>query len=78
MLKFELINNGKDSVSYRYYPEGQGESGFITVDKKDLQIRNQKIASGDEFKIYFFKMYKRVKKYIRENEFRTEGIIAWY
>ena len=38
MLRFELIENSRDFVSYRYFPENQKASGTISVSKEDKKI----------------------------------------
>lgn len=78
MLRFELLENNNDFVSYRYFPEGKGESGTISVAKKDKKIVNEVVAATDEVKWYFFKMYKRIREYIDKDTFDHDGIIMWY
>ena len=78
MLKYELIENNDDFVSYRYYPEGGTDSGYITIRKKDKKTIDQKIVDIDEFKWYYFKMLHRIKEFIDNNKFEKSGIIAWY
>ena len=38
MLKYSILENGEDFVSYRYFPEGKGIGGQLTVSKKDKTI----------------------------------------
>lgn len=78
MLRFELIENNKEFVSYRYFPENQKASGMITVNKKDKAIISQIIAENDDFKWCFFKIFKRIKEFIDNGKYEEHGIIAWY
>lgn len=78
MLRFELIENTSDSVAYRYFPENKGLFGTISVRKSDKAITEQVIASNDEYKRYFFQMYKRIKQYIDADQYKNKGLIAWY
>lgn len=78
MLKYQIITNNKDFVTYRYFPDGQEQYGEITVKKATKQITKQKIAPNDEFKLYFFKMFKRIREFIDKEDYKESGIIAWY
>jgi len=78
MLKYQMIKNDKDFVSYRYFPDGHNEHGEITVEKSSKQIADQKIAPNDEHKWYFFKMLKRIREFVEKDEYKESGIIAWY
>ena len=78
MLKYVLLENKTDSVSYRYYPEGQKEYGSVTVRKADKSIMQQEIASNDDFKWCFYKLVNRIEKFIDAGEYNENGIIAWY
>lgn len=78
MLRFEVIENTKEYVSYRYFPDNKEQSGMISVKKSDKTILEQTIASNDDFKWCFFKMLKRIKSYIDADHYESKGIIAWY
>ena len=78
MLKFKMVENNDDIVSYRYFPENKEDSGFLTVNKKDGSVIKQQIAKSDEFKRYFFHMLDRIEEFIERNKFVEEGIIAWH
>ena len=78
MLKFKLIGNNRETISYRYYPEGKDLWGEIALRKENMEIISQKVADGDEFKWYFWKMYRKIKEFVQQEEFPPEGIIAWY
>lgn len=78
MLKYELIENTKDRIAYRYFPDGLQESGFISVRKSDSEIIDQTVAPNDDFKWCFNKLYKRIREYIDKDQYEEKGIIAWY
>ncbi len=79
MLEFKLIENNNETVTYQYYPEGKKDDfGVITIKKSDSSIVKQSIAKSDEFKTYFFHMLHRIEKFIRNDQFKDEGLIAWY
>ena len=78
MLHFQLIENTDERVTYRYYPERDIISGYITVRKADFTIIESELASNDEFRWYFLKMFCRIKEFIAKNDFKESGIIAWY
>lgn len=78
MLKFKLIDSNRETISYRYYPEGKESWGEIKLSKGNMEIVSQKVADGDEFKWYFWKMHKRIKEFVQYGEFPQEGVIVWY
>lgn len=78
MLRYKLVGNTAEYVTYRYFPEDNNEFGEITVSKRDKTILNSEVASNDEFKWYFLKMYKRIAEFIDKGEFIEIGKIAWY
>lgn len=78
MLKYVLLENKTDSVSYRYYPEGQKEYGTVTVRKSDKEIVQREIASNDDFNWCFDKLVKRIEEFIDADKYNENGIIAWY
>ena len=78
MLKYQIIKNDKDYVAYRYFPDGQEQYGEIMVKKSNKQNCDQKVAPNDEFKLYFFKMFKKIREFIDKKEYRESGIVAWY
>ena len=78
MLRYELVENTDEYVKYKYYPENQKTFGLVVVSKGNQTIIEQVIASNDELKWCFFKMFKRIKEFIGKIHFEEEGIIAWY
>lgn len=78
MLKFKMVDNDDNKVSYVYFPEGREPSGKITINKKDGTIVEQIIAKSDEFKRYFFHMIEKIEEFIENKRFEEEGTIMWY
>lgn len=78
VLKYELIENNKDIVAYRYFPDGGSASGTLTVNKETVKIVKQELAPDDDFRIYLLKLYKRIKEFIHADKFNESGMIAWY
>lgn len=77
MLEFKLLENTEEFVSYIYYPHGETGSGYLKVSKKDCSIIEHQVAESDEFKTYFFHMYKKIKIML-EDELLDEGYVVWY
>lgn len=78
MLKYEIIENNADVVTYRYFPDGGSVFGTLTVSKKDSGIVKQEIAPDDDFRVYLLKMYKHIREFILNGKYNQSGIIAWY
>lgn len=78
MLRFEMIENNMDFVSYRYFPENDTLFGNISVRKADKTIIAQTIAENDEFKWCFSHLDQRIKEFIDKDCFEKQGTIIWY
>ena len=78
MLRYELIENNDEFVSYRYFPEGEKQFGTLDVRKHDKEIIEQEVAPNDDFKWCFWKILRRIEKFIDSSHFEEKGIIAWY
>lgn len=78
MLRYELIENTDEFVSYRYFPEGEALFGTLTVRKRDKDVIEQKVAPNDDFKWCFWKLLNRIEEFIDNSHFEEKGIIAWY
>lgn len=78
MLRFVLIKNNKDTVTYEYFPEGKTQSGFISISKATGELNVEKIADSDKFKRYAAKMFRKLKEFQKANFYEEKGIIAWY
>lgn len=78
MLKYELLENTSDYVKYKYYPEGKEKFGTITVKKADKSIIDKTPSVKNELSWYWGHMYKRIKEFIENDEFRSDGTVAWY
>ena len=78
MLKYELVENTAQAVTYRYFPDGGATFGTLTVSKRDNSVLKEDVADNDSYRLYFVKMYKRIKEFTESNTFKDKGIIAWY
>ena len=77
MLKYIVLENSRDYVTYRYFPEGKENYGEITVRKVNKQIIEKKILPNDEAMWYLFKMYSLIRAFIDSNTFESDGVITW-
>ena len=77
MLKYKMIENSDGFITYQYFPEGNEDSGFLTINKNDGTVVKQELAKTDEFKRYFFHMLDRIEDFIANKNFLDEGIVAW-
>lgn len=78
MLKFKMVDNNDDFVSYRYFPEGKEDSGKLTIRKNDGEIVEYTVANTDEFKRYFYHMIQKIEEFVKNKQFLNEGLISWY
>lgn len=78
MLKYKLITENENTITYHYFPEGSSDYGTATVEKKTGKVLEMTLAKTDKFKRYYFHMIDEIKEFIKNGEFRKEGIIAWY
>lgn len=78
MLKYKMVENTSEYVKYIYFPDSGDLHGEITVRKSDNEIISQIVANNDDFKLCLFKMYRRIKDFIEQDNFKENGIIAWY
>lgn len=78
MVKYILIEENEDTVSYRYFPEGHEDFGSITMDKKTADLVSVDVAKTDKFKWYFYHMVEQIEEFIKNNNFLNDGYVAWY
>ena len=77
MLKYKLIELNESQIIYEYYPEGKDEKCTLTV-TRDGEVVDRKSSELDQFGSYFAHMILKINKFIENQEFKEEGIIAWY
>jgi len=78
MLKYKLVEETENTVSYNYYPDGNSDFGTVTIDRKSGDISNVVLATSDEFKRYLYHMIEQIEEFVESGDFRKEGLIAWY
>lgn len=78
MLKFVLEQETEKAVVYRYYPEGNEDSGVISYDKEQKDFNIIALSSQDRHMRYAYKMLARIRNYADNGFFEQAGTIAWY
>lgn len=78
MLKYKLIKDSGDYVSYNYFPEGRTDGGTVTINKKTGAISNVVLAKTDKFRRYCNHMVSELLEFFKKGEYKSDGIIAWY
>ena len=73
-----MIEETPTRVVYEYYPEHDKEGGIIAYDKANDKIEVIKLAPRDEFRWYAGHLFSYIFKFKKNNEFKKEGMIAWY
>lgn len=78
MLSYKLhISNG-DVAHYYYYPNGDGASGEIAINKKTGEIVIEKSSSDDFGNRFAFKMTKQLQYFFDTKNYEESGTIIWY
>lgn len=78
MLDFKLHNETDTTKEYRYFKEGKGEPGLVSIDLLTGEASIIKLAPGDEFKWYAFKLTYSLEEMAANNSFTDTGTIMWY
>lgn len=80
VLTMELIALTDDFVSYKYFVEGKEEGqyiGEVIYSFKDKKFDLLKEAESDKFGRYSCHAFSRMRKYLKENHFESEDLVAW-
>ena len=78
MLYLKLVSKDEKSVTYDYYPNDQKVSGRITIRIDDCEILYAKKSEYDQdTSNYLGHAIYRIKKYIKNNEFPENDLVAW-
>ncbi|MCJ0951371.1 hypothetical protein [Mammaliicoccus sciuri] len=78
MLDLKLVSKDEKSVTYDYYPNDQKVSGRITIRIDDCEILYAKKSEYDQdTSNYLGHAIYRIKKYIKNNEFPENDLVAW-
>ncbi|WP_086429086.1 hypothetical protein [Staphylococcus cornubiensis] len=79
MLDLKLVSKDEKSVTYDYYPNGQKESGRITISIVDFEILYAKKSKYDrDNSIYIGHAIYRVTENIKNKEFSETELVAWW
>lgn len=78
MLKYELVMNTDDELVYKYYPEGEGEPGIVSIKKNSMECELKQLAPEDEDNYYANHMWDRLRRFVTEGNCLQSGMIAWY
>lgn len=78
MLSYKKIWENDNKIAYEYNPENSGKTGLVVFDKTNGNYEIEYISESDEFKDYMYMLLKKIRSFIRANEFLDSGIIAWY
>ncbi len=78
MLKFILEKETEKEVVYRYYPEGNEDSGLVSYDKEKKECSIVTLSVQDRHQRYACKMFARIRAYATNGSFEKEGMVAWY
>ncbi|MBF9298171.1 MULTISPECIES: hypothetical protein [Mammaliicoccus] len=78
MLVLKLVSKDEKSVTYDYYPENEKVSGRITISIEDCEILYAKKSEYDQdTSNYLGHAIYRIEKYIKNNEFPENDLVAW-
>ncbi|MFC6402079.1 hypothetical protein ACFP67_09725 [Mammaliicoccus sciuri] len=78
MLDLKLVSKDEKSVTYDYYPENEKVSGRITISIEDCEILYAKKSEYDQdTSNYLGHAIYRIEKYIKNNEFPENDLVAW-
>ncbi|WP_353462455.1 hypothetical protein PYH58_10470 [Mammaliicoccus sciuri] len=78
MLNLKLVSKDEKSVTYDYYPENEKVSGRITISIEDCEILYAKKSEYDQdTSNYLGHAIYRIEKYIKNNEFPENDLVAW-
>lgn len=78
MLKLILMEQNAEMAVYNYYPEGEGEPGSISIDKRTGKINVLHVPPNDEYGHYKIHAIQRISEYFDKQVFRKKDVVAWY
>ena len=78
MLKYELTERTQETVTYKYFPEGKDTFGTICVRQSNGEIVEERLADCEESQWYHRKMLRRIQEFVNSNNFKMQGVVAWY
>lgn len=78
MLKLYLIEKGKTSIRYEYYPEDKGKAGVIVLGIRDGVVSVESLAGNDSHGVYAPHAVSKVKEFLKNGIYPNEATVAWY
>lgn len=79
MLKYKLVKETDNRITYEYYPEGNiGDKGVVYVDKADGNVEIVSLAPSDKLKTYAIMMLNRLRRFFSSGKYDDDGMVAWY
>ena len=79
MLRYNLIKNEENKLTYEYFVEGRKEErGICFIDLATGEAQVEKLAKTDEFSWYAFHLLSTLRSQYKENNFLDSGMVAWY
>lgn len=77
MLRLKLVENTSYKVVYNYFPENKEKQGTVSLDKSNSEVLSVNIAENDVHDTYMHHAVSKVIKFIENNIFPEEEIVAW-
>lgn len=78
MLTYKFYKTDGDVAFYHYFPQGKGNAGVISIDKKTSETVIVRPSDNDFGNRFAFKLIKRLREFFDNEDYEQEGIIAWY
>lgn len=78
MLKYKKTEIDGNKLIYQYIPDGTGKPGKVSIDKRTGETAVIEVSDDDIGNRYAFKLLKRLSEFFAENNYKDDGIIAWY
>lgn len=78
MLTYELHKTEDNLIFYHYYPDGNGATGVVSIDKVTGKTEVVTPSKDDLGNRYAFKLIKHLGEFFKNKTYKETGIIAWY
>lgn len=78
MLTYKLYKNEESFLLYLYYPQGNGDAGLVSINKQTGETAVVEASKDDFGNRFASKLMRRLKEFFSSDDYRQEGIIAWY
>lgn len=78
MLSYKLHKTDGDLAFYHYYPDGNGATGVVSIDKTTGKTEIVAQSEDDFGNRYASKLIKRLQEFFASKTYEETGTIAWY